>query len=255
MTPTLIKGLLALTATLATANATLVDLRGDVDASGFINDALFAVDNSQPAGTGIFGREDGGVFLRIRMTGQEEGYNTNTNGVMDNIDGTWTHDVLFSSLNTVNINDVLYVPFLLDVNENVPQGEITLEALQLFSSTTGGLSHQSLADLAGDSATTLLYDLDGAGDSSVLLDYNLQGTGSGRSDMGMFIPLDLFDGVEDDDFIILYSEFTGSDAGFEEWTLGSGDGGPPPPDDEIPEPSSSALLLISLAALLSRRRR
>lgn len=255
MTPPILKGFMALGLSVLSAHAGVVDLRGSVDASGYLNDAYFAVDNSQPAGTGIFGRDSGGVFSRIKMTGHEEGYNTSAGHVMDNIDGIWTHDVLFSSLNTVTINNVLYVPFLLDVNENVPQGEITLESVYIFSSTAAGLSHQTLADLAADSATTLLFNLDGNGDNSVLIDYNLQGQGSGRADMGMFIPLDLFDGVADSDYIILYSEFTGSDAGFEEWTLGSGEGGPPPPDDEVPEPSSSALLLLALAPLLSRRRK
>ncbi|NWK55892.1 hypothetical protein HW115_09735 [Verrucomicrobiaceae bacterium N1E253] len=241
--------------------AVSIDLTTSINAGGEINGAIFLVDNSQPAGTGIFGRDAGGVFLRIQVTGTEQGYNTSANGVMDNKTGPFTRDLLYSTLNTVSIEGSLYVPFLLDTNEmNTVEGRtITMESLKIFSSTTGGLSHGDIGGLEGDAATTLLYDLDGTpdGDSSVLLDYDLIGRGSGAADMGVFIPLINFAGVEDDEYIVLYSSFSGADAGFEEWTPGAQ--GPLPPDDPgpnpLPEPSTGVMGLIGLMLILRRRNR
>ena len=243
--------------------AVTLDLTTGITAEGEINGAIYKVDNTQPSGTGIFGRDAGGVFLRIQVKGDEEGYNTSASGVMDNKAAPWTRDLLFSSLNQITIAGEQYVPFLLDTNEmNTINGRlITLESLQLFSATTGGLDFDTLAGLAGDLRTTLLYDLDGTpdGDSSVMLDYDLSGRGSGAADMGVFIPVSTFDNVGADDYIILYSSFSGADAGFEEWTPGAGDPLEPPPDDPgppviIPEPSTGLLGALGLLMILRRRK-
>ncbi len=256
-----------LTGWITSVEAVTIDLTTGIDAGGEINGAIYQVDNSQPAGTGIFGRDAGGVFLRIQVRGDEEGYNTSATGVMDNKTGPWTRDLLYSSLNQVTIEGQQYVPFLLDTNEmNTVNGRlITLESFQLFSSITGGLSFDTIDGLAGDASTSLLYDMDGTpdGDSSVLLDYDLIGRGSGAADMGVFVPLANFSNVGADDYIILYSSFSGADAGFEEWTPGAGSPptpeDPPPPEDPegpgvIPEPSTGMLGAIGLLLILRRRK-
>ena len=255
-----------LTGWITSVEAATIDLTTGIDASGVINGAIYQVDNSQPAGTGIFGRGAGGVFLRVQVRGDEEGYNTSATGVMDNKTGPWTRDLLYSTLNQVTIAGEQYVPFLLDTNEmNTMNGRlITLESFQLFSASTGGLSFNTLTGLAGDASTSLLYNMDSApdGDSSVLLDYDLIGRGSGAADMGVFVPLANFANVGADDYIILYSSFSGADAGFEEWTPGAGSSSPenpPPPEDPegpgvIPEPSTGMLGAIGLLLILRRRR-
>lgn len=250
---------------MAITEAATIDLTTGLDATGMINGAIFQVDNTQPAGTGIFGRDEtasGGVFLRTHMNGVEEGYNTSATGVMDNVGGPFTRDLLYSSLNKVTIDGVGYVPFLLDLNEiSNPNGRsITLESLQLFKADSGGLAFETIGELSGASSTTLLYDLDGIpdGDSRVFMDYGLVNRGSGAADVGVFIPMSNFEaaGVGLDDHIILYSHFTGADAGFEEWTVGAGI---PDEDDPgsgvLPEPSTGMLGALGLMMILRRRSR
>ena len=227
--------------------ATVVDLTGSIDDTGELQGAIYRPDNSSPSGTGIFARDLGGVFLSIQGTDTEEGYNTDVNNVLDNMPKT--QDILYSSLNQVTIEGDLYVPFLLDINEsgNEVNALITLENVTIFSSTTGGLSLGSLAALAAAPETTLLYDMDVGpdNDSEVLLNFNLVSGGSGQADMALFVPVSKFVDVNDGDHIVLYSQFSGADAGFEEWTLGAG--------EAIPEPSTSMLGLIGVMMILCRR--
>jgi len=249
------------------SEAVILDLTGSINDTGTINNAILRPDNTNPAGSGIFVKDTGGVFLRIQevgaakdLDGMEEGFNTDTNGVMDNVNGVHTRDILYSSLNLVTINEALYIPFLLDINEDASSGHLlTLENVSIFSSTTGGLSHGSLLDLANDASTTLLWDMDGGtldGDSSVILDYNLVDGGSGHVDMGLFVPLTEFGGVNPGDHIILYSKFSGAEAGFEEWTPGAGAGpGDDPEGPGVPEPSTAMLGVLGLVLILRRRLR
>ena len=141
---------------------------------------------------------------------------------------------------------------LLDINDTGNDGDqyITLENLQIFSSSDAALSFQTIGELASDSATNLIYNMDTGGDFSVLL----AGSGSGYSEMGLFIPLASFSG--NDDYIILYSEFSGSESGFEEWSRGEGalpEDDPGEPPVVIPEPSSGILAMLGLTLLFLRR--
>jgi len=230
--------------------AITLDLTTGDTPGGVINDAIYFADNIG-SGSGVFGKTDGGVFLRIQEAGGEEGYNTSVNDIMDN-KNSFTKDLFYSSLNQVTIGGEQHLAFLLDVNEGGNDGAqyITLENLQIFSSSDAGLSFQTIGELASDDATTLIYNMDTGGDFSVLL----AGTGSGHSEMGLFIPLFSFSG--NDEHIILYSEFSGSDSGFEEWSTGEGalpadDPGKPPV--VLPEPSSGILGLLGMCLLFLRR--
>jgi hypothetical protein len=109
--------------------ATIIDLRPGQADSGTINGAIYAVDTTHPAGTGIFNLPGGAVFETIQEVqgnpnddpngvGVEEGYNTSHATVMDTDRvPQWNHEILVSDLNVVVINGVDYVPFLLDINE------------------------------------------------------------------------------------------------------------------------------------------
>lgn len=241
----------------AFAEAALLDL--STNDSGVINGAIYRIDDSAPAGTGIFGRDAGGVFSRIKMNGDEHGYNTSATGVMNNHDNGsgWNRDLLYSTLRQVSIDGTQYVPFILDINEASGQDKplITLQSIKIFSTSTVGLSYNDINDLAADSSTSLLYDMDTVQmDSSVLLDYDRTGTGSGAADMGLFVPAGLFDAVQEGEHIILYSSFSGADGGFEEWTPGAGED-PEGPIIIVPEPSTGMLGAIGLMLILRRRNR
>ena len=230
---------------------------------GVINDALYLIDTTQPAGTGIFARDSRGVFLSIQANGIEEGYNSEATNIMDTkrVD-QWNHPIKFSDLNLVTINGMSYVPFLLDVNESMGGGRnlISLDDVKIFTSKDAALADKTLDALLINSDSVLRYSLDnGANNPSswVLLDYARQSSGSGQADMGLFVPFAAFAGASMTDYIYLYSRFGGdvagagadatSDAGFEEWTLGAG--------TRVPEPTSALLVTLGgIAACLRRRR-
>jgi hypothetical protein len=101
----------------------------------------------------------------------------------------------------------------------------------------------------------------------VVLDYNRSGSGSGEADLGLFVPLSAFAGALLTDYVYLYSRFGGddasavttenteSDAGFEEWTLGTGRDITEGDLGTVPEPSSALLSLLGAGVLLLRRKR
>lgn len=232
---------------------------------GEINGALYRVDSTQPAGTGIFARDSRGVFLTVQNNGIEEGYNSEASHIMDTkrVD-QWNHAVSCSDLKVVAIDGINYVPFLLDINESAGGGRnlLVLDDVKIFTSHDDQLADTSLDALLINPDNTLRYSLDsGANDPSswVLLDYNRSGSGSGSADMGLYVPLSAFNGVSMIDSIYFYSRFGGdiigaesdgtSDAGFEEWTLGAGRA------FSVPEPSAPLLIAFSTLGLCLRRRR
>jgi hypothetical protein len=68
--------------------------------------------------------------------------------------------------------------------------------------------------------------------------------GNGISDVLMTVPSSIFAGVGADQFVILYSEFSGSQGSFEEWSA-----------LEVPELSTAALLALSFLGLAVSRER
>ncbi|MER8376300.1 hypothetical protein [Mesorhizobium sp. M1406] len=166
-------------------------------------------------------------FLRLQATTVEEGFNTDENGnVLDN-KASFTHSLQYGDLVPIYVDltdngvddGAYYIEFRLDLNEsnNATNGQITLTDLQIY--------------ISGSPATITSYDnnfdgfdpiftLDGV---QPLIDAN---HGSGTDDYRVLIPVSAFAGVDDGAYVTLYSSFSGSNGGFEEWrtttTPGSG---------------------------------
>jgi hypothetical protein len=207
-----------------------VDL-ADSPNEGFVNGAFFTND-AQGAGTGVINS-----FVRI-STNQptEQGYNTSDRKLEfdENSSPNFTRDLLFADIPVVTLEDGFqYLEFQLDINEpntgssnylSLDEIEIYFSENQIVAGTYDGVSFGGTA--------TKVYELDAGGDHWIALDYGLQ-AGSGVSDMIMYVPLSSFAGVEDDDFITLYSEFGlqptassegitfdwSNNSGFEEWAV------------------------------------
>jgi hypothetical protein len=204
------------------AKAAIIDLTttGTVIVPSPSGPALFSTDFTKATGSGAFDS-----FLRVQDDPNEKGYNTSTNGVMDNKDGAFTKDIRISNLATVDG----YYSFVIDVNEanspNNPDALITLDTLKIFTSTTGGQSVTNIADLQG----VLRYDLDALEDNTVrYIDGN---SGSGQADVAFMIPISAFGGALPTDYVILYAEFGFANepgfngvtnAGFEEFKIAPG---------------------------------
>ena len=219
-------------------------------ASGVGNGAIYSQEDFQPTGTGIFQ-----PFLRIQETGPgrdgtEAGYNTDARDVdLDTKDNNhWTHSLDSSSPEIVRSGDTDYLAFRLDVNDQGSSDDriIWLNKLEIYLGDAPDLLLSSPGGL-GD----LVYSLDGGsqGDVSVKLDYRLE-HGSGSGDMQVLIPVALF---QPDRYIYLLSEFSGSDAGFEEWSARVAPNPPPPPPPPgVPLPSVAwaGLALLSTTGVV-----
>jgi len=251
----------------STVQATVVDLT--TNNSGTISDGTntvtFVFDKLQPSGSGVLD-----PFVRIQNDGTEQGYNTTQGNAaaypFDEKHGSFTHDVLFSSLQLI---DGFY-NFVLDIAEggNAPESLLSLDGLRFYAATTGGQDTTVLGDL-GD----LLWDMDGDEDSYVKLDGNRDGNpGNGVSDMLMKVPEIVFAGVNTGTtpYFILWSQFglqqgaaadglvpgSGSANSFEEWAHLTVEDGGGPPQEEVPEPGVLLLMGAGLLGLgLARRRK
>ena len=154
-------------------------------------------------------------FLRIQATGVEEGFNTDENGnILDN-KASFTHDLQYSNLQAITVDNVQYIEFRLDLNEsnNDVNGNITLTGLDIYVSNTGA----TLADYTAGFTTgfTTVFHLDPS-DPQFLIDSN---HGSGTDDYRVLVPVSYFTaaGVSPGSYVTLSSSFSGSNGGFEEW--------------------------------------
>src|SRR5204863_5669853 len=135
---------------------------------------------------------------------------------LDDKAGIFTHSITLGDIPTVVIDGVTYREFRLDLNEkdSKTNDNISLTSLKLFSGDAGDLNNLSSAKL--------LYNLDSAGD--VTLPLTEWSTGSGHGDYVVVIPDAAFVDAQgqplaNGSFIYLYSAFSGSDGGFEEWYI------------------------------------
>lgn len=242
----------ALIALAALGLASSVASAGSIDltarfSSGSLDGALFEQVNPRPTGTGVIHS-----FLRIQNKDSEAGYNTDAkNPPFDAKKGNFTRSLLLSDLAVTEVNGTDYRQFLLDLNEsNSKNGPyIDLTDLKIFLGTTGDHATTNV-----DSLGTLVYDLDGSGDNTVhMYDW---GSGSGSGDYLISIPDSLFQAAFDgsNPNVYLYSAFSQSDGGFEEWAALTGDGHTPVP---IPLPAAawSGLAMLGAVALGGVRRR
>ncbi|HZL84070.1 MAG TPA: hypothetical protein VFD07_01700 [Candidatus Krumholzibacteria bacterium] len=195
------------------AGATDLDLT-TAGASGFIGAALFLQSDPQPAGTGVID-----PFVRMSTNSDsEQGFNTDHSpldgDLVDVKPGLWTHSLLVGALQPVLLDGVLYMRFLLDINQTSANPLLSLDELRIYTSADPALSSN-----AALFAENLVYDM-GAG-NRVLLDYSLN-SGSGSGDMFLYVPAAAFDGL-DNQYLYLYSKFGASGGdyatndGYEEW--------------------------------------
>lgn len=254
-----------------------------------INGAIFVAPSGSydATGSGVFN-----PFVRIQNAPSEQGYNTSDRDVQfdEKTDPNFTRDLLFSSVPVVTLNNVSYLEFVLDIDENASANGryLSLDRLQLFvgadQATNTPAGGYDLVSKLG--SLTALWDLDGLADSAILLDYKVVKSGSGRADMVALIPLSVIPTSLQNasSSLYLYSQFgvtknpygpdgidATSDAGYEEWAWVRGSVTCPPgstnPDcggggggggsGGVPEPGTLSLFGAALLGsfFYSRRRR
>jgi hypothetical protein len=205
-------GVLAITVNLTTNGA-----------AGTVNGALFRQIDPQSTGTGIID-----PFLRIRAKGTEQGFNNSVNEfTLDDVakgGQNYNHDLKLSDVPIVQVGDVNYYQFLLDINEPNSSSLLSMREMEIWLKNTAIASFSNpkgtYADLS-ESGATKAWDLDnGSDDNSVELNYALN-SGSGAGDMFAYIPVSAL-GDDGSKFVYLYSAFgdpSASGAGFEEWAI------------------------------------
>ncbi|OBQ66829.1 beta strand repeat-containing protein [Mesorhizobium loti] len=151
-------------------------------------------------------------FLRLQATGIEEGFNTDQNGnVLDN-KASFTHDLQYGNIQSINVGGVDYLEFRLDLNEsnNAVNADITMTGLDIYISNAGA----TLTDYnAGFAGFTSVFHLSA---DQLLIDSN---HGSGTDDYRVLVPVSDFTaaGVSPGSYVTLFSSFSGANGGFEEW--------------------------------------
>lgn len=236
------------------ATAATLNLKDPILQSGTLNGALFQeIDPNDPAGTGVLQS-----FVRLQSPGNstvEEGYNTDGRPLEfdENNSPQFTRSLKLSDIPLFTIGGVEYRQFLLDINEPnaTPRDQdlplLDLESLQIFLGNAGNLLNYPTFD--GNAVK--IFDLDSNEDNIV----NLRDTnaGSGRADLLVYIPNSLFS-VSTNEYVYLYSKFSGAEGGFEEWAVKVKEK-PDTPPKSVPEPAALAGLGLVAGAMTFARRR
>ena len=241
---------LALVSIAPRASAVIYDLNatGTVIVPTVYGDAIFTVDYTQPAGTGVFD-----PFLTIQANGVEQGYNSSTSNFDTKREPQWNHELQLSDLTTTTVNGVEYYSFLLDINEpnSTTTSMISLDVLKIFTAS-------SLQGAVSDVETlgTKRFDLDLPVDGYIK--YDDLNSGSGQADIAFFIPTASFltgpNAASGSDYVYMYQQFGSnysantsltSQGGFEETRLGAASFTP------VPEPSAFIPLLTVLGAVIA----
>ena len=195
------------------ANATLFDLSTAPISGVTLPDGSIyqANDPATSTGTGVIN-----PFLSLQADPSEQGYNTNAGDFDTKRNGQYTTDLMVGDLKLAS-NNINYVSFLIDVNQNNNATKISLDRLMIWTSPTAMSS--SAVDANGNfigSLGTLRYDLDstanGGSSNSVLYIDGLSGSGAG--DIRVFIPRSVFAGLALDQYIYMYQQW-GTTPGYE----------------------------------------
>lgn len=214
------------------------------------------------SGTGNFDS-----FLRINGSPVERGYNTSASNVLDNMSGQFTHNLHVGELSLVQ--DLLgryLVSVGMDLNEPNAAGARyqSLDVFQVYVSSQASMNTTNPSELG-----LLVYDMDANGDNALLLDVNRNSSGgSGRSDLNIYLDLDLFGKAKHSDYVYFYMEMGGvglgqapqyphldfrNDGGFDELrrdlslqTVGS---------PSVPEPGAPMFFMVAALGLAVRRSR
>ncbi|MHA3773046.1 hypothetical protein ACXR0O_16050 [Verrucomicrobiota bacterium sgz303538] len=221
----------------STAHAAIVDLTAPhslATVSTSYGTAIFTTDFASGTGSGTFN-----PFLSIQANGTEQGYNTSASGgVFDTKrNGTYTRGIQVKDLATVMVNGADYYSFVIDVNEpGSGESQISLDALKIFTSSTGGQNTTNVESLG-----TKRFDL-----GSTILYNDALSSGSGNGDIAFFIPVTAFIGASPNDYVYVYQAWGGysapgfsgaSQSGFEETAIGIG---------VVPVPEFSSILPLGL---------
>jgi hypothetical protein len=188
---------------------------------GGINGAIFAQDDTQPAGSGAI---DSFVRLQSKHGGDgvAQGYNTDARPVQfdEKTSPVFTRSLPLSEIPLINAGGTMYREFMLDVNQTNSTPLLSLDELRIYTASAGNLTgyDPSSLQLAGNSP---IYDM-GAG-NWIQLNSGLN-PGSGIANMVALIPDSLFTG----NYVYLYSKFgvnLPTHGGYEEWAVqGNGNG-------------------------------
>lgn len=254
--------IVCLTVSVTSASATtLIDLTTS-GSSGSGTDALFGNEfvvqwvAQASTGTGVIE-----PFLRVQKGGNEQGYNTELGGPLDDKTGTWTHALNLSAVPIVNIGGVDYRQFLLDINEdNSTDGRLlSLNQIQIFQgpdqlhtgfSSVAGVGTQPIITFGQASEIFRLNNA--SGDLEIRLNFGLN-PGSGAGDMFLYVANAAFDTAIPN--VIFYTQFgapsgyASSNAGFEEWAIFRPGDGDTSGQQPVPEPAALALFGTGLAVL------
>jgi len=199
-----------------------------------VNGAIFEAYNpNTSAGTGTYQS-----FLRVQKNGTESGYNTDGKLEFDTKSGTWTHSIRLSGIPLV-LNPLTatgwYREFRADLNQ-VASSEgprITLDELEIY------VTHNpSLTSYPFGTEAVKVWELDAGGQDNVIKMNADLSAGSGKGDIQLYIPNNLFDvsgytncgydpnGTSCTTYVVLYTKFGGepwggityeASDGFEEW--------------------------------------
>jgi len=181
------------------------------------------------------------IFLEIQSSPTEEGVNIDSPLYFNTI---FAMPLQLKNIPTVEIDNIIYREFLLDINEpgSIDKAFLSLNQLKIYSVND---TFNIFNDLDTELNTIYSLGLDtDNNDNWIKLDYNLIGGGGNSIDMFVYIPDSSF--VENNEYVYLYSKFGenfDSEDGSEKWLTA------------VPIPSTVWIFGAGLIGLVGIRRK